>query len=407
MTLIELLVVLSILLLLAAIAVPSMRPALEGRRIREAARAINVYFGAARGEAMRTGRPVGVWIERWQTQPEGSIQLRQVETPPAYTGESLGDAVRVLDCSLRGVPPGPATYGFYAPAPSVVLKVLFLGAPPPNGLIHVQDKMQLNHQGPWFTIIDDAADANSFHADAAGWIDFSSGAWLTLMLQANEAGLGRLMDDLALAQGASLARGTIVPWPRYDAANLAALAPPAFSGSPEVPFAILRQPLPSSAAPLQLPVGTAIDLYESGPNNPPWFPGLASVGFQPVTANDSLPVVVVFSPDGRLDRVWYAGSMMSVTEPIYFLVGRADRLPLAASAVATSRGAPQNEDGLRNWQDTGNLWVSLVPQTGLVTAVENASLQGPLPNYDDPVQRLAALRNVRRLAQTAQSMGGR
>jgi hypothetical protein len=292
----------------------------------------------------------------------------------------------------------------------VVLKVLFAGPPPlfmpqppPNGLIRVGDKMQLNYQGPWFTIIDDPFDGSDFPNDGTGQINFAVGGWLTLELQGSEAGYGRLDADLALAQGKPLTgtRGTIVPWPRYDAASG---QPPSFTASPRVPFAILRQPVPSSAAPLPLPVGTAIDLYESGPNNP--LP-LGLAGFQPQAASDVSPVVVVFSPDGRLDRLWYAGNVMSVTEPIHFLVGRADRLPLAASPVAAPRGTPQHEDGLRNWQDTGNLWVSLVPQTGLVTAIENASLQGPPPNYDDPVQRLAALRNARHLAQTAQSMGGR
>ena len=59
-TLIELLVVVSIMLIVTVIAVPAMKPALENRKIREAARAVNVYLGSARNHAIELGRPVGV-----------------------------------------------------------------------------------------------------------------------------------------------------------------------------------------------------------------------------------------------------------------------------------------------------------------------------------------------------------
>ena len=51
------LVVVTIMMLLVAVSATAFRPANDSRRIREAARAINVYLGSARNRAMETGRP--------------------------------------------------------------------------------------------------------------------------------------------------------------------------------------------------------------------------------------------------------------------------------------------------------------------------------------------------------------
>ena len=100
MTLIELLMVVFILLLVTAIAIPVMRPAMEGRRIREAARAMNVYLGSARGRAAEIGRPCGVLIERYDGNPQLAMTLHQAEVPPPYAGD-LDNAV----IKLTGGPP--------------------------------------------------------------------------------------------------------------------------------------------------------------------------------------------------------------------------------------------------------------------------------------------------------------
>ena len=64
-TLIEMLVVVAIMMVLVAAAATRMRPASEARRIRESARALNVYLGSARNRAMETGRPCGVILHRF------------------------------------------------------------------------------------------------------------------------------------------------------------------------------------------------------------------------------------------------------------------------------------------------------------------------------------------------------
>ena len=80
------LVVVTIMMMLVAAAATRMRPATESRRIREAARAINVYLGSARNRAMETGRPCGVILHRFSARSTSSavMNLDQCEVPPCY-----------------------------------------------------------------------------------------------------------------------------------------------------------------------------------------------------------------------------------------------------------------------------------------------------------------------------------
>ena len=68
LTLVELLVVISIMVLLTAAVLRMMRFDTDGRRVREAARALNVYLGSARSHAIETGRPCGVMFRRLTAQ---------------------------------------------------------------------------------------------------------------------------------------------------------------------------------------------------------------------------------------------------------------------------------------------------------------------------------------------------
>ena len=78
-TLIELLVVITIILILLVLVARRLKPAIESRRVREAARAIAVYISSARNMAMSTGRPCGILFS--------PTKLQQIEAPTPYTGE--------------------------------------------------------------------------------------------------------------------------------------------------------------------------------------------------------------------------------------------------------------------------------------------------------------------------------
>ena len=98
-TLVELLVVITIMMLLAAFVLPKFQLNSKTRKIREAARMINVYFGVARNRAVETGRPCGVMFQRLANQPSGAATLFQVEVPPPYAGDvsRRGDEIAGLD----------------------------------------------------------------------------------------------------------------------------------------------------------------------------------------------------------------------------------------------------------------------------------------------------------------------
>ena len=89
MTLVELLVVLVIILLVAAATIPRLQPEMDRSRIREAARSIQLYLSSARNQAIATGRPCGVMIERLPAQNGCSMSLTQVESPVPYGGDTI------------------------------------------------------------------------------------------------------------------------------------------------------------------------------------------------------------------------------------------------------------------------------------------------------------------------------
>lgn len=340
LTLLELLVVITIMLILLAVMVPRLRPMMEQRRMREAARTVSVFFGAARSRAMETGRPVGVSIERLKMQPDAAVTLRMVEEPPLYAGDVIGARVRVRRLG--------ATNRFqvlFAP-PGDVAAMLTQVVP-----VHVGDLMRFEYQAVPYRVLglDLDLDGNP-DADADGII--------------GDPGFPVGVNPVVMLVELDAAEGVVPAWP---AATPNAPWPPQGNGvgSRRLAFQITRRPQPTAAAPVRLPGRTVIDLTASGTDSmaltgPP-------LGFVPVDKDAVTPgvqdpssVIVMFNPDGRVSTVSYQDAPRAVTEILYFLVGRWERMP------AESGGAPLAEDGLYNWQDITNFWIVINPNTGLV-----------------------------------------
>jgi prepilin-type N-terminal cleavage/methylation domain-containing protein len=325
-TLVELLVTISILVLLMAVAARTMNFSVEDRRIREAAREITVFFGSARAHAMETGRPCGVMLRRLGSELPMSlcvVGLDQVEVPPPYAGETLNATARL---QVTGISGGLATVrAQLSPAINA-------------GLVNKDDRVQLNCQGPLYTISDLSTDDTS----------------LTLQIDVRQ--------------------GQMLPWPSGGA------------WSPPVPYQIIRQPQKSAVGGLQLPARAVIDLEFSGAEFPAGQPHFM---YEPGEPPGSL-VYVMFSPTGSLERIYHSGEMHLGTQPIYLLVGKQERVPAGAA-----------EDGLANWQDVKNLWITLNPQTGMATAAEVAAVDPAVP---EPEQGVPLAREI---ARQGQSMGGR
>lgn len=393
MTLIELLVVVSIMMLLVLIAVPRMRPGLEERRIREAARSVNVYLSSARSRAIENQRPFGVAILRDANSPLSGVSLIQVEVPVPYAGDVAGAAMRLMN----------ATPSASFPNRTVLRAQIHSGDVSP-GLMRWGDLVQFGYQGPLYRIVDDTADntpsgasyptATDVGADfplnptdlTRGFIDFSVGTvdgsgwitdrWLTLV-----------------AEGAQMYN---VPW--------ATTWPP--TASPPVPFVVCRQPVPSSVAPLQLPRNTVLDL---------WYSGTASTPFSnTTTTSTSTPITtILFNSTGAVDQVaaHNLGGSIRALEPIYLMVGRRDRVnpdvtdtvTYTEQGVAIPQPRPVAEDGRTNLADLTNLWVAVNPQTGYVTCAEMANGL----TTDDHGNEFFYLPLSRQFAREFQSMGGR
>src|SRR5690349_12583778 len=95
-TLIELLIVILVMLMITAVTVPAISPALEGRKVREAARMVEVFLNGARNRAIGSGHSVGVLIEPDENEPSQCVALSYVEQPDPYGGDYDNSTLVVL-----------------------------------------------------------------------------------------------------------------------------------------------------------------------------------------------------------------------------------------------------------------------------------------------------------------------
>jgi prepilin-type N-terminal cleavage/methylation domain-containing protein len=205
-TLIEILVVITIILMLLGAAAATMQSAGQSRRVREAARAVNVYLASARSRAMETGRPCGVTFRNFSgtggTTVPCAMNADQCETPPCYAGVSTTSVGTV---TYSGGP----TVSFNLSDGSIA-----------DGLVRVHDHVQFNSQGPYYEITaDNTTNSNGYVTTGM----------LTL----------------------SFEKGLVVPWN---------------SNGTVVPYRMFCAPTKGAAMPLQLPAGSVVDIQFSGTN---------------------------------------------------------------------------------------------------------------------------------------------
>jgi len=316
-TLIELLIVISIMMVLVAMAATMLQPT-EGRRIREAARAINVYLSSARNRAMETGRPCGVIFRNFNG---GGFAMNadQCEVPPCYCGQLETSGARITNSGTitAALVDGNGTEEHL-----------------PLNMVRLGDLIQFNCQGPYYSITG------------------SNGTISNGFLNNDTTSLTVALTDTTQTRN--------LPWVGTSAL---------------VPYRIFRSPMKGAATPLQLPATTVVDLQYSGLG--------AGVG---LGATD---FTVLFSPTGAVDCVYYGGTRGDALDMIYLLVGKRERVGNTYVAPSTA-----NESDWANWQDLNNLWVTINPQTGVVST--------------EPIAAGAANAILARsIAEQAEGMGGR
>jgi hypothetical protein len=100
------------------------------------------------------------------------------------------------------------------------------------------------------------------------------------------------------------------------------------------------------------------------------------------------------------------GRKYPLTEPVYFLLGQREKLP---HVTYTQTDPPETQAEKHNFRDLENLWVSINPQTGLITTSEMAQLpnESSLTGANENALLIQAIPQSRQYATSAQNMGGR
>lgn len=164
-TLIELLVVITIIILVSAVALPTVTSGIQHRQVSEAARIIQGALVGARDAAIRDNSPSGIRLLSDPAQANAYNRMIPLMTPPSYS-EGL------ISVYPANVYPATVTLGTLA----LVLEevpgqwVLPPTGPPyqwvPNSPtswqwnIRLGDKVQINGAGPWYTVAGPSTLAN-------------------------------------------------------------------------------------------------------------------------------------------------------------------------------------------------------------------------------------------------------
>jgi prepilin-type N-terminal cleavage/methylation domain-containing protein len=454
MTLIELLVVIIIVTTLVSAAIPLMSPANDDRRLREASRMVNTFISTAQANAIATQRPFGVAIKRLSkdtgrndpTQPDNdnsvSIELYYVEQPTPFVGFNEQSQARV---ALYTLPSTSTLYGgaknlvvIQFVAPGVSLSASIDGLPDgwdadqfASGVVRFGDVIEIN--GTRYKLMSDKSDTtvypqfdstNVFFANNTGY----SGSRLVVQIVAQPLNDSGQMIDIRYDNDGY----PIGP----DRAAFAAVAPspppPPFWTNP-APYKILRQPMKTSAEPLQLPEGSAIDLRASGLGDNDYF-------YVPKVHDNADDILIMFAPEGRVSRLAYNLDPPDTTETpptstfdqpvvdnILLLVGKRENAPpppVATDPTLNSTklppAGPNREAQLKdikkpvNWLRGESRWIVIGSQSGRVVTVENAfvdpatiiSNNVTLPPSDEPL-RNAQILEAREFIHEMKQLGGR
>jgi len=360
----ELLIVVVIIAVVTIATIPLLKPAMDSRRIREAARIVSSQFAAAQGEAVATGHTVGVWLEKLHlggtvvgptstTATEGNscMDLYLCESPQPYSGDSTN-----ATCQVSLLPETSDAQGnIVAP-----INIYFASGFTPAGLVEVGDQIIFNYRGASYTITGPDTDGDGF-VDA---VNSTTPVTAQTILQDH---------------------GTS-GWPQSPAQS----AP--------VSYQILRLPVKSVNTPVQLPNGSVIDLSFGGLGNPSsssndagWFGTLIPSPPASTFSQDTHSLAVLFDSTGRPTTLYVNGAPHDITAPLYFMIGKREQVPTVE--LDTSK---------QNWADQDNLWISINPQTGLVSTAEVAAPDASIVTVGPP-----QIVKSRAFATAAQAMGGK
>ena len=309
MTLVELLVVIAIIGLLAVTVLPNVASTTENRRSREAARVTSTFVAKAQSRAI--GRPewAGVTIVPTNANVLYSIDLFQANVPQVYRGESYASTA-----TISSIDTGFARGLTFTPDTTI---------PTPRN-VQSGDLIRFDGRGPWYALSGTGAGTR---VQFRGTTGIQSATEMVSQTERN------------------------TPWPT--------------TGAPH-PFEILRQPVRNGSA-FTIPDSRCVDLAWSGFGNSTYTrfvnPGT------PVTVPT---VTVLFDATGRVRQIFTqnaaGANRVTVTGPVYFLVGRVDRANNDPTAASTYDGTDDTKGF--NWQYGDSYWIVIDPASGIVKTAE-------------------------------------
>ncbi len=321
-TLVELLIVMAIILMLAAVALPSVKALLHGQKVTQASRMVQAHIESARARAIAAGSHVAVVLERQSTENHTTTRLSIGQVFPPYQGDITGATGTLSD--TKGLNSAVAD-GYY-------------------------DQVTVD---PLYASL---VDSGVF--GAGDFIQFGDRESLFLIESWTKVGA---LSVLAFANPPYLTLGST---------NYALQEPqlPTTSGA-TVPFRIFRKPTKSFVQSTVLPRGTCVDLSVSGV-------GQSGNDFFSVGA---LPVMIVFDERGTVAYVTDGTSApQRVSGLIHLLVGRTEQVSSGAPLSVKTEANTTSFNA--NLNDAENSWVSINPYSGAVYAspVQAGSEGGPL-----------------------------
>ena len=380
-TLIELLVVIGIMLVLVAVALPSIRMLTKGNTVREAARVVNTFIESARGDAA-TNEFGGIWIERSARDPNKATRIYKIRRPQRYSGDLEGTRAWIEHGNVSeasGVPCG--TNGtdqilvfFYADE-----NLLF--EPDDNGVrgINVNDRIQFDSKGPWYIIRDVCGDVNGDDSDGIPTVqhpqDNSRNAYLCEVLLST--------NDFSTDFNAGRDVNNLLVTPERDK---------------PVGYRIERTPMKSTRDYVELPKSTYLNLVDSG------FAiddrtilddrrgGGAEFSSTDSSNPKSLPLIITFRNDGAVDRVDYElNTGGGYTNKSQF--------PPSSIFLHIANEREDLNNNISPLEDLDSLWVTISRTGGIVATSDTMPLNGAANVVD-------ARANARRGARDGQNLTG-
>ena len=364
-TLIEVLIVLFIMVLLAGVALPTVKDMLADQRTAKTARNITAYLDAIRNRAISEGQRAGVRIERLSAiDPIGraqSVRIKELVSIPPYTGDASNSFMTLTK-------PDPNF-------PSVCVASF---NPHDNALLKLSSQMvagppQLpNDLRPPASAPDDDPLAPIRSGD---YLELPGGrlvAFKILPDDGDENSNAQVMFDLG----------------GYETLNGPETFPSSIlTESRRMRYKIHRRPIPSSSAPYSLPRGVVFDLNYSGlgAEGNHFAPTLVPTG----SAEGAKPIDIIFGPDGRVESITtaYSDSAISPSGKIFLCLGDSDGIR-PDSLLTDEKKAPAN---ILNVESK---WIVINPSIGRVfsSPFATVTMQGPIQLTDpyDPQSNAVA-----------------